>query len=38
VKPDPSVYREHVKILKEIHAPEKIIQLAERVAAERSEP
>ena len=31
-KPPDRVYREHVQILREIRAPEKLIELAERVA------
>lgn len=33
LKPEPTVLRKHVEILREIKAPEKVIQLAERVAA-----
>ena len=35
-KPPVRVYQEHVAILREINAPEKIIQIAERVAAANS--
>jgi len=31
-KPAPRVYQEHVQILRDIKAPEKLIKLAERVA------
>jgi hypothetical protein len=31
-KPPDRVYREHVQILREIKAPEKLIELAQRVA------
>ena len=37
-KPAPKVYREHVDILREMRAPEKIIEMAERVAAENGVP
>lgn len=33
VEPETRVLREHVEILREIKAPDKLIQLAERVAA-----
>jgi hypothetical protein len=34
IRPEPKVYQEHLQILREIKAPEKLIQIAERVASE----
>lgn len=36
VKPAARVYEEHVKILRELKADERLIEIAERVAAEHS--
>ena len=34
IRPEPQVYQQHLQILREINAPEKLIQIAERVASE----
>ena len=33
IKPPAQVYQEHVQILREINAPEKLIKIAEQVSA-----